>query len=234
MFSLSQLRQFPTARRLLIAGLCFVVFLAIFLATFSFTAPGRIALRLARDRIVWQAHDYPKIMAQAQKRLQQTTSEKILFPLPEARVVVYKKNRTAELYSGTKLTKRYKIALGDQPVGDKERKRDEKTPEGTFHICTRLNRSTYHLFMGLNYPLAEDAKRGLKAGLISKTEGQEIIRAEQKQAAPSWRTQLGGAIGLHGGGTELDWTDGCISFSNEDIEELWAATKYWTPVEIKP
>ena len=51
---------------------------------------------------------------------------------------------------------------------------------------------------------------------------------------PPWDTALSGAIGLHGGGIEGDWTLGCIAFTNTDIEELRRVTAHWTPVEIRP
>jgi lipoprotein-anchoring transpeptidase ErfK/SrfK len=31
-----------------------------------------------------------------------------------------------------------------------------------------------------------------------------------------------------------DWTDGCIALTNEEIDELYAAVKIGTPIEIKP
>jgi L,D-peptidoglycan transpeptidase YkuD (ErfK/YbiS/YcfS/YnhG family) len=31
-----------------------------------------------------------------------------------------------------------------------------------------------------------------------------------------------------------DWTDGCIAFSNEEIEELWRLVPDGTVIEIRP
>ena len=31
-----------------------------------------------------------------------------------------------------------------------------------------------------------------------------------------------------------DWTDGCIAFSNEEIEELWRIVPDGTTIEIRP
>jgi len=32
----------------------------------------------------------------------------------------------------------------------------------------------------------------------------------------------------------LDWTDGCISVSNEAMDEIWARVTRGTPIEIRP
>jgi hypothetical protein len=138
------------------------------------------------------------------------------------------------LFSGDKLIKSYKIALGQNPVGHKTRKGDGRTPEGQYRLCSRLERSRFHIFLGLNYPSVRDAEQGLKRGAITKKDFTRIAEAERKRQMPPWDTPLSGAIGLHGGGAKSDWTLGCIAFDNQDIEELLTATRHWTPVEIRP
>jgi lipoprotein-anchoring transpeptidase ErfK/SrfK len=32
----------------------------------------------------------------------------------------------------------------------------------------------------------------------------------------------------------VDWTDGCIALTDEEIEGMWSAVNVGTPVEIKP
>jgi murein L,D-transpeptidase YafK len=32
----------------------------------------------------------------------------------------------------------------------------------------------------------------------------------------------------------VDWTDGCIALTDEEIEGMWSAVMVGTPVEIKP
>jgi murein L,D-transpeptidase YafK len=48
------------------------------------------------------------------------------------RVVVLKKERTLELFCRGKVIKTYKVALGGDPVGPKNRQGDHKTPEGIY------------------------------------------------------------------------------------------------------
>ena len=51
---------------------------------------------------------------------------------------------------------------------------------------------------------------------------------------PPWKTALGGEIMIHGGGTDSDWTEGCIAVSDLEAEELFRALPLGTPVEIAP
>lgn len=149
-------------------------------------------------------------------------------------VVVHKARRQMELYDGEGLVKVYRIALGLNPVDDKRKEGDGCTPEGEFYICTRNDRSKFHLFLGLSYPNEEDAERGLKTGLISKEEYSQILEAITGKKRPPWNTRLGGEIGIHGEGTDVDWTQGGIAVENKDIEELFMVVNIGSPVKILP
>lgn len=124
------------------------------------------------------------------------------------------------------------VALGDG-VGDKVQEGDHRTPRGTFRVVTRNDRSQFHRFLGLSYPTAEDADRGLTAGLITPAQAQAIRAAEEAGRQPPWNTPLGGAVGIHGGGIGSDWTYGCIALTNEDIDALWEVVRIGTPVTIQ-
>jgi murein L,D-transpeptidase YafK len=163
-----------------------------------------------------------------------TLDQPLQLPLQQPRVVVHKKSRELSLYDGSRLLRRYRVVLGANAAGDKEREGDKKTPEGTFYICTRNSASRFHKFMGLSYPGPADAERGLKAKQISRAEHDAILAAHRKKECPPWKTALGGEVGLHGGGIDRDWTLGCVALTNEAIDELWAALKMGDPVEIVP
>ncbi|HYE83957.1 MAG TPA: L,D-transpeptidase family protein [Clostridia bacterium] len=147
-------------------------------------------------------------------------------------IKVFKKQRVLELYGDDKLIGRFRIALGRSPEGDKTSEGDSKTPEGRYYICTRNANSKFTLFLGLSYPNTEDADIGLKNGSISPEEYDLIKTAEERQQRPLWDTALGGEVGIHGGGNDSDWTQGCIAVSDEDIRILWAYTSFKTPVVI--
>ena len=59
------------------------------------------------------------------------------------KVRVLKSKRTLELLDHDKILKKYKIALGTQPVGKKEHQRDHKTPEGLYFIDHRNEHSQF-------------------------------------------------------------------------------------------
>jgi hypothetical protein len=170
----------------------------------------------------------------ARLRLLAASGPKTAIPLKDSRIVICKSRRRAELYSGDKLVKSYRVVLGESAQRRKTRIGDGRTPEGQYRICACLYRSTFHIFLGLNYPSASDGKKALNQHLITKKDFQRIAKSEHKRRKPPWDTPIGGAIGLHGGGTDSDWPDGCIALNNADIEELCLAVQYWTPVEIRP
>lgn len=154
------------------------------------------------------------------------------WPLAEATLHIDKSAHTLTVLDGGVPIKTYRVGLGD-PTGDKVQEGDRKTPTGRFRIISRNPNSAYHLFLGLSYPVAEDAARGLKAGWITEKQAQQIRWAERAQKQPLWRTRLGGAIGIHGGGSGADWTLGCIALENYEIEEIWAAIPNGTVVDIE-
>jgi murein L,D-transpeptidase YafK len=158
--------------------------------------------------------------------------EGAVYPPESPRVVIRKAKRELVLYDGDKPLKTYKVGLGTDPVADKRREGDGCTPEGDFNICTKNDRSRFHLFLGISYPNAEDAERGRKTNLISEAEYRDIVEAVNSKRRPPWDTRLGGEIGIHGNGAGSDWTLGCIALSNEDIEELFMLLDLGTPVTI--
>jgi len=94
----------------------------------------------------------------------------------EQRLVIEKAARKLHLYVGTCLERSYSVALGRNWVADKAVEGDEATPVGEFYICSKNPRSKFFLSMCLSYPNAEDAERGLAAGLISPEEHGDILR----------------------------------------------------------
>jgi murein L,D-transpeptidase YafK len=158
-------------------------------------------------------------------------------PLPSVenpRLVVKKKARLLQVYDGGKLVKTYRVALGFAPRGDKETEGDGKTPEGEFYVFTKNDQSKFYLSLGLSYPNREAAMRGLQEKLISREEHDEILRAVAEKRMPPQKTALGGEIYIHGGGTEKDWTEGCVALPDEEIKELFARIPVGTTVIIEP
>jgi len=153
-------------------------------------------------------------------------------PLVAPRVEISKRKRRLFLYSEEALVRMYKVALGFNPDADKKRQGDGCTPEGEFYICQKNDQSEYYLSLGISYPNAEDAARGLREGIITQRQYEEILLALRFYEVPPWNTPLGGAIAIHGCGSEEDWTLGCIALDNKNIEELYTIVPAGTPVLI--
>lgn len=142
--------------------------------------------------------------------------------LPMAdRVLVLKGERRLQLLRRGQVLREYRIALGLNPVGHKERSGDFRTPEGSYYLTRRNSRSDFFLSIQVSYPNASDLRHARRNG---------------------W--QAGGAIMIHGLPNELkrtpeyytrtDWTDGCIAVSNADMLEIWLLTPDHIPIDILP
>src|SRR5258708_6114909 len=130
-------------------------------------------------------------------------------PLVKPKIVIKKGQRQLLLFSADKLVRTYRIGLGSSPVGDKVRQGDRRTPEGEFYIFTKNDKSAFYLSLGLSYPNATHAERGLRDGLITKAQYEAIMRALMAKKRPPQITPLGGDIYIHGNGASSDCTWDC-------------------------
>lgn len=138
----------------------------------------------------------------------------------KACIIVDKYNRSCQLYKDGKLKKTFPIELGNNWVGDKKHQGDRSTPEGIYSVVKKKSGSQtrYHLALLINYPNEEDKKR---------------FAEDLRQGRIQRNTQIGGLIEIHGqGGKGSDWTDGCVALTDQDMEQLFQATKEGTIVTI--
>jgi hypothetical protein len=140
---------------------------------------------------------------------------------PAERILVEKGERRLTLYLKGEVFKSYKIALGGNPVGPKERQGDHKTPEGNYFVDAKNRNSEYHLSLHLSYPNEKDRQRARELGV---SPGGDIMIHGIKNGF-AW---VGDAH------AEVDWTKGCIAVTDEEIEEIDKLTPVGTPVEIRP
>ena len=134
---------------------------------------------------------------------------------------VFKSERRMELLLEGQVKARYAIALGGNPLGHKQQEGDERTPEGRYAIDWRNPNSRYFLSLHISYPDETDRNSAAERGVSP-----------------------GGDIMIHGlpnnyGATTLllqniDWTNGCIAVTNEDMQEIWDSVPDGTPIEIMP
>lgn len=129
------------------------------------------------------------------------------------RIVVLKDRRRMMLLHHDKVLRDYRIALGFQPKGHKRFEGDGRTPEGTYFIDRRNPESEFHLSLGISYPNPDD-----------------IAYAEAQGKSP------GGDIFIHGRPktrpTRPDWTWGCISVTNRQMDEVFAMVPTGTRIDI--
>ena len=125
-----------------------------------------------------------------------------------------------QLVGGKEILKMYKIALGSEPVGAKQKEGDRRSPEGKYVIDSRNAQSRFHLALHISYPNAADRARAKRLGVSPG--GALMIHGLEKKYA--W---LGA---MH---RQTDCTDGCIAVTNAEIEEIWSLVPVGTPIEIK-
>ena len=144
-----------------------------------------------------------------------------LVPLTEQidHILIEKSARNLTVFRDGIALRSYRIALGFTPTGDKVQQGDGKTPEGLFTVNRRNPKSSFHLSLGLDYPLAKDIAAAKAAGVDP---GGDIFIHGQ----PNGMGQLATIA--------YDWTAGCIAISDHEIEELWRVVQTGTTVEIRP
>ena len=137
------------------------------------------------------------------------------------RVVVFKSDRLMVLLSNGETIKTYKVALGKQPIGQKMRRGDKKTPEGNYYLDWRTASSKFHRALHISYPNASDIRKARARGV---SPGRNVMI----HGLPRGYDDVGE---LH---RTIDWTKGCIALTNAEIEEIWQLVPDGTPIEIKP
>jgi len=148
-------------------------------------------------------------------------------------LIVAKAERRLEFKDGS-ITREFPIGLGSSPIGRKSRQGDRKTPEGSYVITHKNSRSQFFLSLGISYPNLDDAKSGLRAGLLSQAEYSRIESANLHGRLPPQNTRLGGDIFIHGRGSHSDWTWGCIALDDADMQFLFDHVKVGDKIIIKP
>jgi murein L,D-transpeptidase YafK len=164
----------------------------------------------------------------------ETRAVSLSLPLKNPLIVIKKSQRKLLLYSGGELIRIFPVGLGFAPQGPKQKLGDGKTPEGNYFIVDKNPQSRFFLSLAINYPNAEDGRRALEQGAITKKQNKKIKNAESQKILPPWDTPLGGEIFIHGNGSRSDWTLGCIALDDEDMKELYDAVPVGTAVQILP
>jgi murein L,D-transpeptidase YafK len=140
---------------------------------------------------------------------------------PVDRILIEKSRRTMSLMSGGQVVKSYKVVLGGQPIGAKDRQGDRKAPQGIYSVDRKIPDSRFHKALHISYPNPADRDHAHRLGISP-----------------------GGDVEIHGLGEHWgwvgnqhrlrDWTDGCVAVTNEEIDEIYVMVRTGTAVEIRP
>lgn len=157
-----------------------------------------------------------------------TKSRRINLSTPKApiRLVIDKSSYELYVYDADGWFATYPVVFGNSSLDDKKMEGDRNTPEGTFTIVNKRVHDQWDRYMGLNYPTKES---------MDKFEMRKRLGEIPRNASP------GGGIGIHGVFPHEDfvidryknWTNGCISLKNEDIEDLYSYVPLGTQVTIR-
>lgn len=127
-------------------------------------------------------------------------------------VLIDKNKRQLYLFHNGSVDTTFKVGLGFNPVDDKLIEGDGCTPEGIYYVSMKKNVGQTHFYKAflLDYPNKEDWQRfnqAKKKGLISSDES------------------IGGLIEVHGCGSSIDWTLGCVALNDSDMDYLFPLIK---------
>jgi murein L,D-transpeptidase YafK len=138
-------------------------------------------------------------------------------------IVIHKLSRKLTCYRGLTPLKTYPVVLGNDPYNDKLCQGDACTPEGVYRVRAKYPHARWDSFIWLDYPNTQNWLKFAKA----KKAGRIAPEAD-----------IGGEVGIHG--TEdpyrnisgQNWTKGCISLLNKDLDEIYPLVNDKTLVVI--
>lgn len=147
-------------------------------------------------------------------------------PVAPIRIEVSKSDYELKVYDARGWYATYPVVFGNSSLADKCMEGDRCTPEGSFKIVNKRVHNKWDRYMGLDYPTKESLAR--------------FYELKKQRKIPASATP-GAGVGIHGTWPHDDymidrytnWTNGCISLKNADIEDLYSYIPLGTPVYIK-
>ena len=147
-------------------------------------------------------------------------------PSGPVRIVIDKSDYELHVYDSKGWYATYPVVFGNDPMKDKKVEGDRCTPEGTFRIVNKKPHAKWSRFMLLDYPNGESMAK--------------FNQRKQRGEIPA-NAKPGGGVGIHGTWPHEDfiidryknWTLGCISLKNADVQEIYSYIPNGTPVSIR-
>lgn len=153
-----------------------------------------------------------------------TLMEGDIDPAQTSILIEKSKHRLTLYYQGEAL-KAYPVVFGESPTGDKRREGDRKTPEGILRIRDLYPHPDWSKFLWLDYPNPASWRKHWRSKLAGEID---------------WNATVGSEVGIHGTPSDdlianrTDWTWGCPSLTNADVDEIYEVVQVGTIVEIIP
>jgi len=141
-------------------------------------------------------------------------------------IIVDKSDYELRVYDAEGWYATYPVVFGSKSLDDKQMEGDRKTPEGTFKILNKRPHNKWHRIMGLDYP--------------TKESWEKFKQRKARGVIPS-AARIGGGIAIHGTWPNdnivvddfTNWTQGCVSLKNEDLDEIFTFVPIGTKVIIR-
>ncbi len=175
---------------------------------------------LVKDRDTKTSISLPAYKATTSKRSSSS------MPVAPVSITIDKSNYELYVYDAKGWYATYPVVFGNSTLDDKKMEGDRNTPEGTFRIVNKRVHEKWDRYMGLDYPTQESIYK--------------FNERKRRGEIPS-SARPGAGIGIHGVWPHEDfvvdryknWTNGCISLKNSDVEELYRFIPVGTPVTIR-
>jgi hypothetical protein len=135
-------------------------------------------------------------------------------------IIIDKFSRKCFIYLNGAKKYEFEAELGKNWVGDKRSRGDMATPEGMYKITKKFDggKTKYYKALLLDYPNDED---------------KEKFRSEIARGSLPASAKIGGLIEIHGnGGKGIDWTEGCIALTDNEMDVVFKIVRVGTPVTI--
>ncbi len=147
-------------------------------------------------------------------------------PIGTVYIIVDKSDYELQIFDDKGWYATFPVVFGSKSKEDKMMEGDRRTPEGTFKILNKKPHNKWHKMLMLDYPTKESWEK------FNRRKAQGLI----PQSA-----RIGGGIGVHGTWPNdnivvddyTNWTQGCVSMRNADLDEIYQFIEPGTKVIIR-
>jgi len=154
------------------------------------------------------------------------TADGKILPIGTVYLVIDKSDYELNVYDDKGWFATYPVVFGNSSLADKKMEGDRCTPEGSFHIASKKIHDKWDRFIALDYPTKDSYEK---------------FRERKERGEIPNNARIGGGVGIHGTWPNDDyiidryknWTNGCISMKNQDVEDLYSYLPVGTAVTIR-